>query len=67
MGNVGWGRFLRAVCIFWRRSGENRCNIRGTAGDMPLSTEKACFSTFWTQRSDLRKLRSILAAILRVS
>ena len=63
MGKVGWGRILRAVCIFWRRSRENRCNIRLALLDLPLSTEKGGYSTFWTQRSDLRKLRMVLASV----
>ena len=65
MGKVGWGRILRAFCVFWRRSDENRSHIRLALLKMPLSMEKGCFSTFWTQRSDLRTIAIGLAAFRR--
>ena len=48
MGNVGWGRILRAFGIFWRRSRENRWNIRLALLDMPLTMENEGYFTFST-------------------
>ena len=56
MGNVGWGGILRAFCIFWRRSRENRWNIRLALLDMPLTMENEGYFTFSTQRKYLRKV-----------
>ena len=67
MGKGGWGRFLRAVCIFWRRSRENRWNIRLALLDMPLTMENEGYFTFSTQRSYLRTVVWVLAGSLKNS